>query len=189
MGEEKIMSNIWFTADTHAYHQKILRYCNRPWDNVLAMTEELARNINDCLPAKSMLYHLGDFCYGNKIRTEGFRSMINCGRIVLVLGNHDKLIRKKKDLHKLFEKICDIEELNLQKRQKIVLCHYAMRRWNAASHGSWQLYGHSHGTLPDDPSLLSFDIGVDCWDYKPISLEQVQEKMEEKGKLNATRHY
>jgi calcineurin-like phosphoesterase family protein len=42
-------------------------------------------------------------------------------------------------------------------------------------HGAWHLYGHSHGALP--PYGKSFDVGVDCWNYKPVSFEQVQEKM------------
>ena len=35
--------------------------------------------------------------------------------------------------------------------QDIVLCHYAMRVWQKSHYGAWMLYGHSHGTLPDNP--------------------------------------
>ncbi len=178
----------WFTSDTHAWHQNIIRYSNRPWSRAGTMTEALADNINACVQANDTLFHLGDFSWGHKLRVEGFRSMINCKHIVLVLGNHDKLIREDLELHKLFDNVCEIAELNYgrgkgEHRHKIVLLHYAMRVWNASSHGSWHLYGHSHGTLTDDPNSLSFDVGVDCWDYKPVSLDQVREKME--GKLNA----
>lgn len=176
----------WFTSDTHAWHQNIIRYCNRPWSTAHEMTEVMADNINTCVPAHGILYHLGDFSWGNKMWVEGFRSMINCGRIVLVLGNHDKLIRKEESLRKLFDSVCDIAELDFSKRKKIVMCHYSMRVWNASFHRSWHLYGHSHGTLEDDPNSLSFDVGVDCWDYKPVSLDQVREKME--GKTHAPRH-
>jgi calcineurin-like phosphoesterase family protein len=37
------------------------------------------------------------------------------------------------------------------------------------------LFGHSHGKLP--PYGKSFDIGVDCHNYKPLSLDEVVEKM------------
>jgi calcineurin-like phosphoesterase family protein len=36
------------------------------------------------------------------------------------------------------------------------------------------IYGHSHSSLPDDPNALSFDVGVDCHDFKPLSFEQVK---------------
>jgi calcineurin-like phosphoesterase family protein len=55
-----------------------------------------------------------------------------------------------------------------------------MRVWNKSHHGAWHLYGHSHGTLPDDPNALSFDCGVDCHNYTPISFEQVEAIMAKK---------
>jgi len=171
--------NIWFTADTHAWHQNIIGYCDRPWTSASEMTEVLADNINEVVPAHGVLYHLGDFAWGNKKLIQDFRSMLNCKNVILVAGNHDKSIRGDKNLHNLFSKVVRIEELNFGNRKKIVMCHYALRTWNASHHGSWHLYGHSHGTLTEDLSL-SFDIGVDCWDYKPISFSQINDKMERK---------
>jgi len=46
---------------------------------------------------------------------------------------------------------------------------------------SWHLYGHSHGQLQDDPNLLSFDVGVDSWNYAPLSYEQAKEVMANKN--------
>jgi len=62
--------------------------------------------------------------------------------------------------------------------QKVVLFHYAMVVWNACHYGSWQLYGHSHGTLTDNPNTRAFDVGVDCNNYRPISFEEVAQRME-----------
>jgi hypothetical protein len=42
-----------------------------------------------------------------------------------------------------------------------------MRVWNRSHHGSWHLYGHSHGRLPEPPTLLSMDVGVDTHDFRP----------------------
>ena len=50
-----------------------------------------------------------------------------------------------------------------------------MRVWDRSHYGSWHLFGHSHGALPGYG--LSLDVGVDCTGFKPISLEQVAEKM------------
>jgi calcineurin-like phosphoesterase family protein len=60
---------------------------------------------------------------------------------------------------------------------RIVLCHYAMRVWHHSHHGAGMLYGHSHGGLPPVPGVPSFDCGVDCWGYAPISFTDVQKEM------------
>ncbi len=39
--------------------------------------------------------------------------------------------------------------------------HYAQRVWEHSHHGSWHVYGHSHGSLPDDIKSKSIDVGVD----------------------------
>ncbi len=171
---------IYFTADTHAWHSNIIGYCQRPFVDSSEMTKVLADNINRVVPSCATLYHLGDFAWGQELRIRGFREMINCKNVHLILGNHDRVIRKQKKLHGLFVSVSDIKQI-VAGKTKIILCHYAMRVWNARCHGSWHLYGHSHGTLPEDPHSLSFDVGVDCWGYGPVSFEQVFCKMKEKS--------
>ena len=61
-----------------------------------------------------------------------------------------------------------------------ILLHYAMKIWRSSFRGTWHLYGHSHGSLPDDPNSLSFDVGVDCHDYYPISYKEVKAIMAKK---------
>ena len=64
--------------------------------------------------------------------------------------------------------------------QRIILFHYAMRVWRGDSRGNWHLYGHSHGNLPDLEDRLSFDIGVDCHDFYPLSYDEVKAIMKTK---------
>jgi len=49
-----------------------------------------------------------------------------------------------------------------------------MKVWQASHHGTYHIYGHSHGELPDDSSSLSFDVGVDCHNYCPINYEEIK---------------
>jgi calcineurin-like phosphoesterase family protein len=60
--------------------------------------------------------------------------------------------------------------------QKLVLCHYALRSRPGSRRGAVHLYGHSHGTLPGNGQSL--DVGVDCWDFRPVSLSQIREVLE-----------
>lgn len=41
--------------------------------------------------------------------------------------------------------------------------------------GAWHLYGHSHGRL--SPQGRSLDVGVDCHNFRPISLDELTERM------------
>jgi hypothetical protein len=52
--------------------------------------------------------------------------------------------------------------------------------WPSHSRGTWQLYGHSHGNLPDDPISLSMDVGVDSHDFRPWNFDEIKAVM--KGK-------
>lgn len=71
---------------------------------------------------------------------------------------------------------------------KMTLCHYAFRTWDKAHHGTWMLYGHSHGTLPEyiceresfvymkDIYFKTTDVGIDVafklyGVYRPFSLD------------------
>lgn len=46
--------------------------------------------------------------------------------------------------------------------------------------GKVHLTGNSHGSLKDDPHALRTDVGVDCWDYYPVSFEEIRKLMSKK---------
>jgi calcineurin-like phosphoesterase family protein len=99
------------------------------------------------------------------------------------MGNHDKGISQFG--HK-FGWVKDIYTVKVKDDdsprgiQDIVLLHYAMRVWNKSHHGAFHCYGHSHHSLPDDPNALSMDVGVDGWDYAPLSYREIKAFMKKK---------
>jgi calcineurin-like phosphoesterase family protein len=168
---------IWFTADPEFDHGNIIRYCNRPFNSLKHMNDEITNRWNSVVTNKDTVYILGDFAYKNEL---GFAKQLN-GEKYLVPGNHDKLKKPQKigDLIVL----PPIYKLRMQSfldeygnPRTIVMSHYSMRSWNKSHYASYCLFGHSHGKL--EPYGLSFDVGVDCWNYYPISLEQVEKKMQ-----------
>jgi calcineurin-like phosphoesterase family protein len=171
--------NPWFTSDHHWGHANIIRFCNRPFANVEDMNEALIENWNRVVGKNDVVYHLGDLFWMPTAEAKAVREQLN-GRIRLIKGNHDKTADNMKEA---FDWIKDYYELKVEDedapegKRRIVLCHYAFRVWNKSHHGSWHLYGHSHGSLPDDPNSLSFDAGVDCHNFAPISYERVKEIM------------
>jgi len=169
----------WFLSDTHAYHANIIKYCNRPWTCPVQMSIDMADNINQKVSRSDTLWHNGDVAFGGVDNVIKFREMINCNDIRLILGNHDTHHMKHDKFRNLFSRIYDMYDVKIGK-QHIVLCHYAMRIWNKSHHGTWHLYGHSHGSLPDDPNSLSFDIGVDCHNFQPLNFDDIAKIMSKK---------
>lgn len=176
--------SVYFVSDSHFGHSRIIQYCNRPFSSVDHMDETLIKNWNNVVKPSDFVYHLGDFAfYRDQKQTRNVIRSLN-GNIVLIRGNHDEYLEP--ETLKLFNSVHSYYELNIpdkdipRGKQKIVLLHFAMRVWNKSHHGSWHLYGHSHGTLPDDKHSLSFDVGVDCHNFTPISYEQVKQIMKTK---------
>lgn len=174
---------VWFTSDTHYGHANIIKYCNRPWSTVSEMDEGMIRNYNSVVQPGDTVYHLGDVGFHRD-----FNDMVKIiqrlnGNKILIMGNHDKKMHPSvkrcfASCHPYLE--IDVDDVDVG-RQKIILFHYAARVWNKSHRGSWQLYGHSHGSLPDDPNALAFDVGVDCHGYTPISYSQVKARMAKKS--------
>ena len=79
--------------------------------------------------------------------------------------------------YNLFEGVHDMGFRTKINETDITLCHYGMRTWASSVHGAWHLYGHSHGRLPEYSGMLAFDVGVDIWDYSPVSWKVIVEKM------------
>lgn len=179
--------NLFFTADTHWGHKNILKYCNRPFTSVEEMDRGLVDRWNAVVPRKgATVVHLGDLFLCHEILAKDYLKQLNFELLLWVPGNHDKVATKVcRDLQSgqflQLPELCEIKVQDEGKEQQIVLCHYAMRVWNKSHHGAWQLYGHSHGGLPDDPTSLSMDVGVDCNDYQPFSYQQIKERMAAKS--------
>lgn len=155
---------IWFTADTHFGHKNIIKYCDRPFKDVDEMDRILIENWNARVADDDVVYFLGDFCFR---RSPEYQAELN-GNITFIKGSHDSWL-------KYASYLLPIKVQVAREDKTIVLCHYAMRTWEKSHYGSWHLFGHSHGGLP--PYGLSFDVGVDCWDYAPISLDMVSTRM------------
>ncbi len=171
---------IWFTADTHFHHRNIVKLSSRPFASLEEMSETIIARWNERVGPGDVVYHLGDFAlsWGNKDGPliDGILQRLN-GQKWLIRGNHD---RKEVLTNPRWIKVLDYHELKVdlgsRVKQKIVLCHYPFLVWNGNHRGSWMLHGHCHGNLPD-PGGKIIDVGVDCHDYAPLSLDALADWM------------
>lgn len=158
----------WFTADHHFGHARIIELVRRPFETVEDMDEAMIARWNERVAPGDLVYHLGDFAFADHTpyldRLKGQKR--------LVLGNHDHSKRVKKaqgwsTVDSLLQ--IKVEEIS------IVLCHYGLRVWNASHHGALHFYGHSHGNLAGDSQSL--DVGVDRWEFRPASLDEIRARL------------
>lgn len=157
----------WFTSDQHFGHSNILKYCNRPFENVFQMNECIIENHNDLVRKNDYVFHLGDFCFHTPIQ---YLKKLN-GKHFLIRGNHDAHSGLEP-----FEWVNDTYILkNVVPDFSLFLSHYAHRVWPHSHYGTGHLFGHSHGKL--EPYGRSFDVGVDTNNFKPYSLEEILDKM------------
>lgn len=176
---------IWFTSDQHFFHTNIINYANRPFKDVEEMNETLIKNYQEEVKPGDQVYFLGDFAFTDH---EKILRRLN-GAKYLVRGNHDQKISDSKFLQWGFHWVKDVFELKLNQNNEkfsIWLSHYAHLTWPKKHYGTWHLFGHSHGKIIGQG--LSTDVGVDCWNYYPISLEELKEFFKNK-KIEPTIDY
>jgi calcineurin-like phosphoesterase family protein len=161
-----VISGLPQTLIRYFGHTNIIKYCDRPFSNVEEMDEALIYNWNKCVSDTDTIYHLGDFAFRS---AQTYLDRLN-GYIRFVRGNHEKPLLNILDLR-------DIPYMRIIKPEKttITLSHCCMRVWDKSHFDHWHLYGHSHGTLP--PIGKSMDVGVDCNNYSPVSLDYIKEYM------------
>jgi len=177
---------IWFTSDEHFGHRNIIKFCKRPFTDLDDMRTGLIERHNSVVASYDTVYHLGDM-FWRTLRTRDAEDIVSRlhGTHYYIKGNHEELVEMSDfTLKRWFGWIQEraLIEPPDGPRYGIVLDHFAGRVWHHSDKGSWQLYGHSHGELPDDHNLLSMDVGVDANNWYPVSLVEVRKRMEEKLK-------
>lgn len=172
----------WYTADLHLGHARIVTLTGRPFANVSDMDEAIIARWNNVVSPEDDVYVVGDFAFRSKLAPNTYLHRLK-GRKHLINGNHDS---KDCRASRLWSSVQDYAEINDAGR-RVVLFHYGLRTWNKMRRGAIHLYGHSHGNLsgfalPDDPDRPGriagcIDVGVDCWNFTPITLEMALERI------------
>lgn len=165
---------IWFTSDEHYGHQKIIEYSNRPFDSVEEMDQRIIDNHNEVVGKTDLTIHAGDFTLWKNVTGiyEKYVNNLN-GYHVFLRGSHDYWL-KGRPMHEIWERNVKVKGKNYY----FVVCHYAMKTWARSHYNSFQLFGHSHGTL--EPVGKQWDVGVDNNNFYPLSGDQIVEIMEKR---------
>lgn len=163
-------------GDEHYYHggksghDGIIKYCNRPFDDVEEMNEVQIENNNSVVKKGDIVIHAGDFTL-LKDRKKIQKDLIDRlnGTHIFLKGSHDYWMPKNRSLQR-WEGTID--------GYYVVVDHYAMHTWARSHYNSWHLYAHSHRDLglPGKRHCVS----ADNTDFFPLSFDQVKEIMQNK---------
>lgn len=172
---------VFFTADTHFQHERILELMGRPFATIQEHDAYITNLINLIVGERDRLYILGDFAMKHP---EIARLEIKCRNVIFIWGNHDH-----NRLKQVYPEVTDVLEhkfeVGLPDTVKIFMSHYPHAYWPASHKGSIHLYGHCHGMREATldglfPTRRSMDCGVDVakrivGDYRPFALEEIMD--------------
>lgn len=169
--------HVWFTSDWHLFHHNILKYDNRPFNDVYQMNQTIIAN-HSFLSEGDHLFYLGDLTFGKVDEVSTMLSGLKCKKY-FIAGNHDKDVLHPTYLRSNFDQYfggyCELEV----DHQLIVLSHYPMFEWNKGHRGAWHLFGHTHGNDHRNPHIgvrKTMNVGCMLHDYKPVSFRYLERK-------------
>lgn len=176
---------IFFISDTHFGHANIIKFANRPFDNLKQMDEALLSNWNETVGVGDLVYHLGDvyFDEGHKV----FHRVH--GTVELILGNHDKALEK--NLYSRVNKIHWWKRFIEPNGKHFITTHAPLEKSQLINYHSStdthkthfiNIHGHIHDqTSPVGPYL---NISVEQTDYKPIHIDELRLRIKALVKAN-----
>lgn len=190
--------NVWFSADLHLGHKRIIELCDRPFEDVESMNAGIVELFNTRVKPEDELWLLGDICMGPLAESLEVLSRIN-GRKILVPGNHDrispayhhkgdraaKVSRFAAQYHEVFDELIwkDPWSYNVGAGREVLLSHFP---YVGDSHGEDRyadlrpvdrgvplIHGHVHGEWRERDHMLN--VGVDVWDFLPVPLDFIRD--------------
>lgn len=185
---EENLAKVYVTSDHHFGHENIIGFCGRPFENVTQMDKALIDNWNNTVRPQDWVIHLGDFALGWATIAQEYFSQINGDICILSYPwHHDKRwlntklpLKSKSGFDvRLWPPMVVLEVPQLARRDNgyplaITLCHYPVAVWDRKHYGAWHLHGHSHGKYQyAAEDNMALDVGVDCHDFRPISLGNI----------------
>lgn len=189
----------WFTSDQHFGHVNILSFCGRPFRSVEHMNECLVDNWNAVVEPGDLVYVLGDWAMGKLADSLEYTTRLN-GRKILLSGNHDRSWsgHKKRNvtpyLDAGFAEVHGgtpglVQPWGSTYDDMVTLNHFPYAgearpdqpdRYvdhRPKDDGRWLLHGHVHDMWRQRGKQIN--VGVDVWNYTPVSMDTLQDLMEE----------
>ena len=166
----------WVIADLHFGHANVIKYANRPYDNVEQMEKDLIKRWNNTVAKEDIVYVLGDFTLS---RDKEYIARL-CGALngtkVLIMGNHDT--RNPIDYLLCGFKAATRKPILVDPR--VVLSHEPFA-WYDIFSGMFYIHGHTHEKPCHTDDLLNCAcVSVERIDYTPVDLDKLIKDLKKK---------
>lgn len=163
----KIMSTVFFTADTHFFHKGILNFVPeyRPFKNIAQHNRTLIENWNSVVGKKDHVYHLGDVCFGP---VENLKIVEELNGVKhLILGNHDRY-----DIREYIKHFHSIS--GPKSKFGWWLSHIPIHP--TEFYGKvFNIHGHTHGKCLADQRYVN--LCVEHWGLTPVSIDILRDRL------------
>lgn len=164
------------TGDEHWWHNEINNYCARGLGTPKQAHKALIERHNDVVKEKDTVWHIGDLSMlgpSRAVHIERMFEKLN-GIHHLVLGNHDDL----KPFTYIRMGFVSVHTSMWFDREgyTLVLAHDPSIYTIIQNMGpkTYQLCGHIHNLFQHLlPEKRIINVGVDVWDYAPVSMETI----------------
>lgn len=173
---------IFFISDTHFGHKNIIKYCNRPYQSVEEMDEDMIERWNRKVSENDTVYILGDFVW-NKGSLKYYAERLN-GAKVLIIGNHDENWTLVKD-HLNFSYFKEVSDYRIERigERSATLCHYPMVEWrnsrdDDAPEMGYLIHGHIHNNYSDEYRCVmrkrnALNASAEINNFEPVTFEEL----------------
>ena len=160
----------FFIADTHFGSEALRLYENRPFVDAAEVDRAMIERWNETVSSEDTVWHLGDF--GADGREAEVLSRLN-GKINLVKGNHDTA----SNAYYRQAGFAEVYDLPVVYNGFFILSHEPL--YVSTNMPYANLFGHVHANpIYKDFSNQHVCVCVERTDYRPISLEEIMEKIQ-----------
>ena len=153
----------WFTSDTHFSSDRTLSLSRRLFSDTDEMDWKMIEAWNNKVKPGDTVYHLGDF-------GENWPLDYLTGNIKFLRGNYERDGKGTIDESKV-EILPDLSRIELE-GHKFILNHEPLLCKKNKEDDEFCLFGHIHGRQKIK-GWDGMDVGVDCNNFSPVSLEEV----------------
>lgn len=168
------MADIWFTSDTHFFHENILKFTGedgvriRPsFATVDEMNWHMVERWNSVVKPQDKVWYLGDVSFKTTERAAELDHLLSAlhGHKRMLVGNHDNL--KSPVLMRHFDKV----ELWKGFRDEGFTCSHIPLRLDSLRDGAVNVHGHIHQNLMREPGYVN--VCVEVRNYTPIHMDDL----------------
>jgi calcineurin-like phosphoesterase family protein len=215
------MCNLFYVSCLHLGHDRDFLFGPRGFANVVEHDLAMGTRWNETIRPCDIVFSIGDTIFGDgaEERLIEWFNKLNFWKLYLSPGNHlagwrqlyTKTLKKKLgiglegpwapefEIYPLEYKVNDKKTVyfmpNLYEtyvgNQAVILCHYPIMPHNGAGKGTWGVFGHCHGNLPDTNKETgkgkTLDVCIESFG-RPVSYKEIEAIMKTRTPRDVPHH-